>query len=228
MKNKLNFTGGEWVAALVLLALILASYLFYYLYDANKEPSVPMAMYAREFEVFVAEQARLADSAERAHAQNYSNYKSYRSVYDTSKGRKQSREPLYAVEKINLNRCDSTDLLVVPQFGSKRVARLVEYRDRLGGFYSLSQLKEVYVLQNLDDNLLEKYFVVHPSEVRKLNINTATYKELVSHPYFDVYLTKTILNYRQRQGRIESFEQLQQITHAYPELMEKLRHYVEF
>lgn len=228
MKNKLNLTGGEWVAALVLLALILASYLFYYLYDTNKEPSIPMASYAQGFETFVEEQARLADSVERAHARNYSEHKSYRTVYDTSKGRKPAREPLYAIEKINLNRCDSTDLLVVPQFGSKRAARLVEYRDRLGGFYSLSQLKEVYVLQNIDESLLEKYFVVRPSEVHKLNINTATYKELVSHPYFDVYLTKTILNYRQRQGRIESFEQLQQITHAYPELMEKLRHYVEF
>ena len=228
MKNKLNLTRGEWVAALVLLALILASYLFYYLYDANKGPSFSMASYAQGFEAFVEEQARLADSAERAHARNYSEYKSYRTVYDTSKGRKPAREPLYAIEKINLNRCDSTDLLVVPQFGSKRAARLVEYRDRLGGFYSLSQLKEVYVLQNIEDDLLEKYFIVRPSEVRKLNINTATYKELVSHPYFDVYLTKTILNYRQRHGRIESFEQLQQITHAYPELMEKLRHYVEF
>lgn len=228
MKNKLNLTGGEWVAALVLLALILASYLFYYLYDANKGPSFSMASYAQGFEDFVEEQARLADSAERAHARNYSECKSYRAAYDTSKGRKPAREPLYAIEKINLNRCDSTDLLVVPQFGSKRAARLVEYRDRLGGFYSLSQLKEVYVLQNIGDDLLEKYFIVRPSEVRKLNINTATYKELVSHPYFDVYLTKTILNYRQRHGRIESFEQLQQITHAYPELMEKLRHYIEF
>ena len=138
------------------------------------------------------------------------------------------REPMYEIVKINLNHCDSTDITVVPMFGSKRAARLVEYRDKLGGFHSLSQLREVFVLQDIPMDLLEKYFVVHPADIRKININTATYKEMVNHPYFDAYLTKTILNYRSRNGDITSFEELQQITHAYPELMEKLRWYVVF
>ncbi len=227
MKNNLHFSGGEWTAALILLALILSSYLFYFLYDTKQSTSVDLSSYAAVFKEFEQEQARLADSVAAARA--YRRYPNAVSEYsrDTSKGKKQ-KALQYEIVKIDLNKCDSTDITVVPQFGSRRAARLVEYRDRLGGFYSLSQLKEVYVLQNMEVAFLEKYFVVHETDVRKLNINTATYNELVAHPYFDAYLTKTILNYRQRNGRIESFEQLQAITHAYPELMEKLRHYVVF
>ena len=130
--------------------------------------------------------------------------------------------------KIDLNRCDTSDIMRVPTFGSKRAQKLVEYRERLGGFYSLAQVREVFVLQDMDVSHLEKYFYVNAGDVRKININTATYKEMVAHPYFDAYLTKTILHYREQHGAIHSLEELQQVTHAYPELMEKLRHYVVF
>ena len=64
--------------------------------------------------------------------------------------------------------------------------------------------------------------------IKKLNINTASYQELVSHPYIDAYLTKLIVHHRNRNGPIHNIEELQQITHAYPELVEKLRPYLVF
>ncbi len=227
MKKNLNFTRGEWVAALVLLALVLASYLVYYLYDTKSPPPLDYARYEAAFDSFNNQQAALRDSAENAWKQRYER-RPYVRGDTNSKFKKTPKAPLYDIVKVDLNRCDTNDIVVVPQFGSKRAARLVEYRDRLGGFYSLNQIREVYVLQDIDMQLVEKYFYLGPSEVRKININTASYKELVSHPYFDAYLTKVILNYRGKNGNITSFEQLQSITHAYPELMDKLKHYVVF
>ena len=224
MKAKFNFTGGEWVASLILAGFILFCYLFYFLYDGKTSPSTDMAQYAAVFEAFNQRQDLLRDSLAMVRRNSYPN----RSGTGDTVPRKAAKQPMYEIVKINLNHCDSTDITVVPMFGSKRAARLVEYRDKLGGFYSLSQLREVFVLQDIPMDLLEKYFVVHPVDIRKININTATYKEMVNHPYFDAYLTKTILNYRSRNGDITSFEELQQITHAYPELMEKLRWYVVF
>jgi DNA uptake protein ComE-like DNA-binding protein len=61
-----------------------------------------------------------------------------------------------------------------------------------------------------------------------LNVNTATYSELVAHPYIDAYLTKIILKHRERNGPIRDLDELQLITHAYPELIEKLRPYLSF
>lgn len=224
MKTKFNFTGGEWIASLILAGFILFCYLFYFLYAGRTKPSTDMAQYAAVFEAFNQRQDRIRDSLAMVRRNSYPNHLG---TGDTVP-RKAAKQPMYEIVKINLNHCDSTDITVVPMFGSKRAARLVEYRDKLGGFYSLSQLREVFVLQDIPMDLLEKYFVVHPADIRKININTATYKEMVNHPYFDAYLTKTILNYRSRNGDITSFEELQQITHAYPELMEKLRWYVVF
>lgn len=224
MKTKFNFTGGEWIASLILAGFILFCYLFYFLYDGRTKPSTDMAQYAAVFEAFNQRQDRIRDSLAMVRRNSYPNHLG---MGDTVP-RKAAKQPMYEIVKIDLNRCDSTDITVVPMFGSKRAARLVEYRDKLGGFHSLSQLREVFVLQDIPMDLLEKYFIVHPADIRKININTATYKEMVNHPYFDAYLTKTILNYRSRNGDITSFEELQQITHAYPELMEKLRWYVVF
>jgi len=216
------------VAALALLALMLAGYLFYALYDRPR-PVAEMGRYAAVFEEFNRQQALLRDSVEAARARRGHDYSRPWSVRDTNpKNGRSVKKPMYDIVKLDLNRCDTGDIVVVPLFGSKRAARLVEYRDKLGGFYSLAQVREVYVLQDMDISHMEKYFYVNSGDVRKININTATYKEMVSHPYFDAYLTKTILHYREQHGAIHSLEELQQVTHAYPELMEKLRHYVVF
>lgn len=227
MKNNINFTRGEWVAALALLAFTMAGYLFYYLYEGHRLPQKELGVYAARFETFNQQQALLNDSLAVTKAARWHQNRSA-PPDSTRKRTVDSRKPLYDIVKIDINHCDTDDIVVVPLFGSKRAARLVEYRDRLGGFYSLEQMREVYVLQDIDMEHVAKYFTLRPGDVRKININTASYKELVSHPYFDAYLTKTILNYREKHGKIESFEQLQRITHAYPELMEKLRHYIVF
>ena len=228
MKWNVNFTRGEWVAALALLALMLAGYLFYALYD-RPHPAKDLTAYVAQFEEFNRCQALLRDSVEAARAQRGHDYSRPWAIRDTNpKNGRSVKKPMYDIVKLDLNRCDTSDIVVVPLFGSKRAARLVEYRDKLGGFYSLAQVREVYVLQDMDISHMEKYFYVNSGDVRKININTATYKEMVSHPYFDAYLTKTILHYREQHGAIHSLEELQQVTHAYPELMEKLRHYVVF
>lgn len=225
MKANLNFTKGEWVAAMTLLAVTIASYLFYYLYDGHRKPPIDPSEYASIFTEFEQEQERLNDSAAQARTSFHSSKKHYEGR-DTLP--RKGKQRLYDIVKIDVNSCDSTDLTAVPGFGSKRAARLVEYRDKLGGFHSLSQLREVYVLQNMDEKIWNTYLTVSPNKIRKINVNTATYQELIRHPYFDAYLTKTILNYRQKNGKISSLEQLQRITHAYPELIEKLKPYLEF
>ena len=142
--------------------------------------------------------------------------------------RKQPQKPQYAIVKVELNRADTSDIMRIPGFGSKRAQKIVEYRDKLGGFYSLAQLKEIYILQNIKLEYVEKYFTADRQLIHKININQCDYKTLIAHPYFDSYLTKTILNYRQQNGPIRDMAHLRDITHIYAELEEKLVWYVEF
>jgi len=195
---------------------------------------------AKQFE---EEQRRLADSAEMVRKDRYAYYRNryprreYNRYSVSSKWRdsisskplsRQERRCGYAIVKVNINRCDTGDVTRVPQFGSKRAVKLLEYREKLGGYYSLSQVKEVYILQNMPAELLDRYFEIDLSAIRKIKINRATYKEMISHPYFDAYLVKTIINYRQKHGAIRSASELQSVTHAYPELMDKITPYISF
>ena len=208
--------------------------------------------YQEMFAQFEQEQQRLADSAKAARTrdyritrlqdekdtrlQGYTDRSDWERInhYDKNKAfsddslKKQPQKPQYAIVKVELNHADTSDIMRIPGFGSKRSQKIVEYRDKLGGFYSLAQLQEIYILQNINLEYVEKYFTADRRLIRKININQCDYKTLVSHPYFDSYLTKTILNYRQKNGPIRDMAQLRDITHIYAELEEKLQWYIEF
>lgn len=227
MKTKLHFTRGEWAAALFLLTVMIASNIYYFWRDNSQKPSCDVHLYEAQFQQFALRQQHLADSLERVRQHAFADRPRMRS--DTLPPfQKQERKPMYDIVKVDLNSCDTNDLLTIPQFGSKRAAKLVEYREKLGGLYSFSQLQEVYVMQNIDTSKLKTYLYINKQKIKKLNINTATYQELVSHPYIDAYLTKLILRHREKNGPIRSLDELQQTTHAYPELIEKLRPYITF
>lgn len=235
MKKFFNIPRGEFTATAVLLTLIIAVYSLYFLYDTKAAGPTDLEQFRAEVERFYAYQRAADDSATAARQQQkYRNgSRQWRGSGDTIRGRSDSNKfqpyrPQYEIVKIDLNRCDTTDIQRVPTFGSKRAQKLVEYRDRLGGFHSFSQLREVYVLQNIDLELCNKYFTLSPDGIRKIHINTATYKELIAHPYMDAYLTKTIISHREKNGPIRNIEEFQQVTHAYQELVEKLRPYLEF
>ncbi len=238
MKKFFNIPRGEFIATAVLLILIIAVYSLYFLYDTKAAGPADLEKFQQEVERFYAYQRAADDSAKAARQQRYwhegtSSNRRWEGSGDTIRGRGDSSgfqpyRPQYEIVKIDLNRCDSSDIMRVPTFGSKRAQKLVEYRERLGGFHSFEQLREIYVLQNVDLELCDKYFILSPNSIRKININTATYKELIAHPYLDTYLTKTIISFREKNGPIHNMEEFQRVTHAYQELVEKLRPYLEF
>jgi DNA uptake protein ComE-like DNA-binding protein len=233
-----NFTRGEWIAATILLLFIILQLLFSFLYEGRPSPPVDFTEFKELVAQFEARQQFVEDSIENARKEFYANrYQQNRRnyySYDTSRFKnsssfeKQEKKPQYTINKLELNLCDTAEIVVVPQFGSKRAQKLVEYREKLGGFYAFEQVKEVFILQNIEVEFLKKYFTLNVSLIKKININTATYKELVVHPYIDSYLAKLIINHREKRGNFTSMEEVQKATNAYQELIEKLQNYIEF
>ncbi|MCL2291047.1 MAG: helix-hairpin-helix domain-containing protein [Bacteroidetes bacterium] len=233
-----NFTRGERIAAIILLLIIIIQLLFSTFYEARSSKNADLNEFKELITQFEIRQLFLEDSIENARKEYYANrYQQNRREsysYDSSRNRnnapfeKQEKKPQYAIIKLELNKCDTSEIVVVPQFGSKRAQKLVEYREKLGGFYAFEQVKEIYILQNIEVDFLKKYFTLDVSLIHKININSATYRELVTHPYIDAYLAKLIINYREKNGNFTSMEEVQKATNAYRELIEKLQHYIEF
>ncbi|MER2996202.1 ComEA family DNA-binding protein [Pontibacter populi] len=133
----------------------------------------------------------------------------------------------FILAPFNINTADTAQLKQIRGIGSKLSARIVKYRDRLGGFYSLQQLAEVYGLQPEIIDSLNKYtFVAKAHAPKPVNLNTATIEELRTHPYMTSNLARAIVAYREQHGRFESVEELKKIKIVKPEQYEKLKPYL--
>jgi competence protein ComEA len=132
----------------------------------------------------------------------------------------------YSKEIIDINTADTTAFISLPGIGSKLAARIVNFRERLGGFYSIDQVKETYGLPDSTFEKIRNRIVLNDTIVKKLNINTATKDELKTHPYIKWNLANAIVEYRNQHGNFSAPEELQNIQFVTSEIFLKLRNYI--
>ncbi|RXP63344.1 helix-hairpin-helix domain-containing protein [Lutibacter sp. HS1-25] len=117
-----------------------------------------------------------------------------------------------AMEIQDLNLATVEDLKKVKGIGEVLASRIVNYRTKLQGFSMNEQLYEVWNLDEEVANDVLKYFRVKtPPTIQKINVNTATFKEVLAIVYIDYELTKKIFNYRDEVAEIQSLEELKKI-----------------
>ena len=112
---------------------------------------------------------------------------------------------------IELNTADTSALIELPGIGSKLALRIINFRDKLGGFYSVDQIGETYGLSDSVFRKIKPYLHVN-GEIKKLNINTATKDELKQHPYIKGNLANLLVEYRNQHGNYKSVEDLKNIA----------------
>ena len=132
-----------------------------------------------------------------------------------------------AKEKFDLNLADSTQFISVYGIGSKLSARIINYRNRLGGFISTDQLTEVYGLDTVVINeLIRKSFIAENFKPVVLELNEATEKELATHPYIRYAIAKAITAYRFQHGNFKSLDELTKIVIIDKPKFEKIKPYL--
>jgi DNA uptake protein ComE-like DNA-binding protein len=109
---------------------------------------------------------------------------------------------------VDINRCDSAGLEALPGIGPVLSARIIRYRELLGGYVSAMQLKEVYGIQDSVYLLISGMVIIDTSAVRKINVNSAGFRELEKHPYLERYDVQAIIKYREIRGKIEGMDEL--------------------
>lgn len=112
------------------------------------------------------------------------------------------------VELININTADSLMLIKIKGIGPSYAKRILKYRTLLGGFYKIEQLKEVYGMTDELYNSIQNLFYISINDIKTINVNKATFKEINSHPLIDYQLTKAIVEVRGFNGDFESIEDL--------------------
>lgn len=119
----------------------------------------------------------------------------------------------FKTKKISLdvNTADSISLLEVRGIGPSFAKRIIKYRELLGGFYSIEQLKEVYGIDSLKYSMLAPQLEVLTPPFRKFKLNNASLTEFRKHPYFDYATAKAIVDRRILKGPFSSPDQLTEL-----------------
>ena len=127
---------------------------------------------------------------------------------------------------IDVNMADTTAFISLPGIGSKLAMRIIIFRDKLGGFYSIEQVKETYGIADSVFQKVKQYFVCENVSVRKININTATKDELKTHPYIKWNIANAIVEYRNQRGLFSAIGDLKQIQAIDEEIFNKIMPYL--
>lgn len=129
--------------------------------------------------------------------------------------------------KFDLNTADTIQLKKIYGIGPKLAGRIISYRTKLGGFVVSNQLAEVYGLDSATvRELCNKSFVAENFEPTRINVNTATERDLAAHPYIKYKLAKAIVAYRLQHGPFISLNDLRKIAIIGEADLEKMRPYL--
>ena len=127
-------------------------------------------------------------------------------------------------QSVNLNTTDTLLLRKVPGVGEAFARRIIKYGQRLGGYVSPEQLREI------EDFPVEAipYFTIDHPQTRKINLNRLSLNQLQRHPYISFYQAQAIVEYRRLRGPLKSLDDLKLHRDFPPEAISRLKPYVEF
>ncbi len=162
--------------------------------------------------------------AEQKHKKKNSTNKSY--TYNNKYERKRDKDNV-ALSIVELNTADSAQLDALRGIGPVLAKRIVAYRDMLGGYYSVEQLREINNLSDKTYADLYIQFEVDTTKIRKIDINNFKYKQLSSHPYLPLAQLNSIMNYKRLMGKFSTVDDLLKYKLVDSVTFEKLSPYLE-
>ena len=130
------------------------------------------------------------------------------------------------IAPIDINAADSAAYESLPGIGGGFARRIINFRNKLGGFYKVEQVAETFGLPDSTYQKAKPFLLFNGSGFVKININKATADELKNHPYIRWQLANIIINYRTQHGDYKSVEDLKKIMTIDAETYNKISPYL--
>ncbi len=131
------------------------------------------------------------------------------------------------ISTIDVNSVDAKTLIQIG-VSQESAFRIVKFRNKLGGFYALNQVEDVFGLTPEEYKLIKSKQSSNSFSVSKISFNTAAVEQLSNHPYISQKLANQIVSYRTKFKPFESSEDVKNLYLVDDELFEKLIHYVSY
>ncbi|GAA4130814.1 hypothetical protein GCM10022216_00260 [Sphingobacterium kyonggiense] len=129
---------------------------------------------------------------------------------------------------INVNDADTNSWMEVRGIGPVFSKRIVKFRDALGGFHDINQLKEVYGIPEDILERIQQQIQLMPKSHKRILINQISIDSLAKHPYVRYKRARTIINYRVQHGNFKELADLKKILSLDEEFFIKIEPYLDF
>lgn len=132
------------------------------------------------------------------------------------------------VEQIELNTTTARELSRTTGIEIKISYKILNYRDKLGGFIHFEQLSEI---EDLPSSILEKLrptVWIDTLQIAKIDINNAEYSTLIRHPYATKNFVSNLIRYRNFVKQIKNTNELIKNKVTIPTEISRLAPYLKY
>ena len=117
-----------------------------------------------------------------------------------------------AVTTDDVNKATQQDFETINGVGEVISERIIKYRIKLQGFSFASQLYEVWGIdKSTATKVLQNFKIKQKPSIQQININTATFKEVLKNPYIDYDLCKKIFEYKDEMAELQNIVEIKNI-----------------
>ena len=122
------------------------------------------------------------------------------------------KEKVFKFSTTDINVATVNDFQAIAGVNKYLAQRILNYRKRIQGFTFQNQLLEVWKIDSTTvQRILNKFKIIGKPIIKKINVNTATFKQVLSNPYIEYDLCKKIFEFRDEVAELQSIEELKNI-----------------
>lgn len=140
------------------------------------------------------------------------------------------RDSFHRFEKkvlsVDINEADTLLWEQLPGIGPVLARRIVYFREKLGGFHTITQVGETFGLADSVFNKIQPLLRLGDVSLRKIDLNETDEKSLADHPYINTKLARVIIRYRSSHGPFRAVEGLKGIALVDDAIYRKLEKYL--
>lgn len=129
---------------------------------------------------------------------------------------------------VELNSADTTTLMQIRGIGKFYAKGIIKYRQILGGYSSVEQLREVYGMRPENFEKIKPFCSTDLSLIRKMDVNKASIERLKNHPYLNFSKAKAIYEYRRKKVRLKNINDLKNLVELNADDLNKIEPYLSF
>ncbi|MGL5772817.1 MAG: helix-hairpin-helix domain-containing protein [Bacteroidales bacterium] len=129
---------------------------------------------------------------------------------------------------VDLNTADTSLLKKIPGIGEGISQQIIQYRQQLGGFVDVTQIKELKYMTDSVFEQLQPWLKIESIDIKPIAVNRYGMERMRKHPYLNFYQCKAILEIRKKKGKLSSIRELSLLEEFTPDDLQRLEKYLVF